>query len=237
MNISAFAIDHHLNGQSIAKEINQAIKSELETSLAGVPSWVQEHVFEFAEALYPLVQAEQKATQAPGNDSPPYVVNMLQEPPAAASERFQDFYAELEQFLRIEESSPARDHPEQGEEEHERQTAISEDTIREILELVEGALCSIFYDRSVARSTALLHDSNSMRFVESTCSQRRTTHHTTRRSPVVSRHSICWISHSSISTFTSTVPVTSSIASSSLVGRVSASVNPNDVSCSFPPFW
>ena len=152
VNISAFAIDRHLDGQSVGKEVNQAIRSELETALAGVPSWVQEHVFEFAEALYPLVQAEQKGTQAPGNESPPYVVNTLQEPPAGASERFQDFYAELEQLLRIEEPSPARDHPEQGaseEEEHGRPTAISEDAIREILELVEGALCSIFYDRSV----------------------------------------------------------------------------------------
>jgi hypothetical protein len=111
--------------------------------LAGVPSWVGEHVFEFAEELYPLVKSP---TQKTGPDSTQYVVNTLQETPAAASQRFQDFYTELEQLLRIEESPPNH---EQGEEHDPREAAMSEDKVREIVELVEAALCSVFYDRLV----------------------------------------------------------------------------------------
>lgn len=140
--------------KDIGKEINKALRSEVKESLAGLSSWVVERVLEFTAGLYPLVKASNKGETFPTNSA--YVVNVFEETPEEASERFQDFYGMLEQDLRLggtpflgrrrEEQYLGID-AEKDSERRVQEKIESEGKIRDIMEIVEQTICSLFYDR------------------------------------------------------------------------------------------
>ena len=155
IEISAFTIDRPIVGHDVGKAMNQGIKHELEESLADLPPWVTERVHEFTEELYPLAKTAAKDSLGVEAASSPYVANALQETPEAASQRFQDFYGLLEQDLRQGRIAlPGSDLVTSSEGESHQETSMpgqiaSETGIRATLEIVERAVCSLFYDRQV----------------------------------------------------------------------------------------
>jgi hypothetical protein len=120
----------------------------------------------FARDMYPFAVGVGSGGKKHGTDGQTheggkvvYVPNAMQETPVDASERFQEFYASLEQDLR----EGGGRHHEGGKDGNDakggkgvkdggRVKGESELRIREILETVERTLCSSFYDRHVLLS-------------------------------------------------------------------------------------
>jgi hypothetical protein len=113
----------------------------------------------FARDMYPFVVGVGSGGKKHGTDGQTleggkvlFVPNPMQETPVDASERFQEFYASLEQDLRVgghhhEGGKDGNDA--KGVKEGGKVKGESELRIREILESVERTLCSSFYDRYV----------------------------------------------------------------------------------------
>jgi hypothetical protein len=154
VEISVFTIDQRIIGQNVARGIVEGIKREIEESLTDLPLWAVERVHEFTQDLYPAVNAPKKAPTTAETDSW-YIVNTFQETPEAASQRFQNFYALLEQDLRLEWAPSQSRHSETDsnsefdQERRMQEKMASEIKIRDILETVERTVCSLFYDRQV----------------------------------------------------------------------------------------
>ena len=122
--------------------------------MSGLPSWVVDRTQSFALPLHPLTK--EPKTSKGGNGSAVldtlksvYVVPEDEIPPEELSSQFQAFYDALEDDLRIS-GSPStllrRDDRHNGEE-REREKEEQDAKVRESLERVERALCSVFYDR------------------------------------------------------------------------------------------
>lgn len=169
--ITAFAINRKIVSKDIGREINRALRAEIKESLAGLPTSVTDRVHEFSSDFYPLVKASKfsankkpfKTTEtgSPGfpgqspaaSSSSVLIINPILESPEDLSERFQDFYASVEEDLRGGSTpflSRKRDDQPPGEEVV-TQKIDSDAKIAEIMETVERTICSLFYDRSVGR--------------------------------------------------------------------------------------
>ncbi|KII87103.1 hypothetical protein PLICRDRAFT_42742 [Plicaturopsis crispa FD-325 SS-3] len=161
VEVSAFTIDRRIVRKDVGKEITKALKTEIKESLAGTPSWVVDRVQNFSVGLYPLVKAPKKSPPPPeGGVSPPpspYMVNASEEIPEELSEKFQDFYALLEQDLRAG-GSPLlgrRREDVSADDDRERERRVESDSrVREILESVERTICTLFYDKLFLPSTS-----------------------------------------------------------------------------------
>ena len=134
------------------------------------------------------------------------IVNRVMEMPEIVSARLQDLYLGLEQDVRIRGLSFWRvgsgegceeNDSEQGKEESMEEGSEDEDErrvrdkidnearIKEVMDVVERTICSLFYDRSGFRFLLSLWLEGSLTRLDCTCNPLRMTHHTTRRCRVV----------------------------------------------------
>lgn len=159
----------------------------LNSSGGEVPGWVTQRVIEFCEPWFPFVRApkiissthtqsvkprrEEKEKEKDGmgdwNVNPDGIdgEGMLED----KVDFVQDFYIQLEEGLRVELGmrSSGKDENEMdavegdngnGKDAEEREkTDESEMRIRDIMELVERAICSFFYDRYVVKQITQQH--------------------------------------------------------------------------------
>ena len=163
VEVSAFTIDRRIIRKEVGKEINKALKAELKAALASasalgdvsLPSWIAERVYDMTADWYPFVKSP-VSTRKLGSEkdlvSQGFIVNNVEGNPDDAADRLQDFFLGLEQDMRAT-GSPAR--PKDKEQElaqedekgRDRQQLNSESRIRQIMEVVERAIMSLFYDR------------------------------------------------------------------------------------------
>ncbi|THH06133.1 hypothetical protein EW146_g9708 [Bondarzewia mesenterica] len=164
VEVAAFTIDRRIIRKDISKKINKALKTELKETLlmSNAPSWVVDRVNEFTLGLYPFIKNPSSPkgpfAQNDGGASPtpPYMIDPPKETPEEMSQQFQEFYAVLEEDLHAEQS-PTTARPRNGqtfaaEQERDREKRAMEDAtgkegIKEVLEVVERVVCSLFYDR------------------------------------------------------------------------------------------
>ncbi|KAF4569894.1 hypothetical protein EYR36_009696 [Pleurotus pulmonarius] len=172
--ITAFAINRKIVSKDVGREINRALRAEIKESLAGLPTSVTDRVHEFSSDFYPLVKASKfsankkpfKTTEtgSPGfpgqspaaSSSSVLIINPILESPEDLSERFQDFYASVEEDLRGGSTpflSRKRDDQPPGEDVV-TQKIDSDAKIAEIMETVERTICSLFYDRVFMQPTS-----------------------------------------------------------------------------------
>ncbi|TDL23809.1 hypothetical protein BD410DRAFT_746660 [Rickenella mellea] len=158
VEVSAFAIDRHINRREVAKVLTKAIKTEIKDSLAGIPPWVVDRVQSFSINLHPMPKTSKRARSevVPSDASYAYSVSTIDEPPDEMERTFQSFYSSLEEDLNSSSGgSPTllRKRDERNaEDDNERKKGISdkdehEARNRQILEKVERTICSLFYDR------------------------------------------------------------------------------------------
>ena len=159
VEVSAFTIDRRIIRKEVGKEINKALKAELKAALAStsalgdilLPSWIAERVYDITADWYPFVKSP-GSTRKLGSEkdlvSQGFIVNNVEENPDDAADRLQDFFLGLEQDMRAT-GSPARpkDKEQEDEKGRDRQQLNSESRIRQIMEVVERAIMSLFYDR------------------------------------------------------------------------------------------
>ena len=153
--------------------MNKVLKAELKAALNAsaslgnipMPSWIVERVHDVSAVWYPFVKAassspkkklggSEKETSSIG-----YFVNPVAENPDDAAERLQDFYLCLAQDMRVggkplsskrkeKDESDAEDEQERDKREHELMEI--ETRVRDVMEVVERTITSLFYDRFVS---------------------------------------------------------------------------------------
>lgn len=158
----------------------RGVKGEIGASFAEghVPGWVAERVVAFMGDLMPLVKGtkgtegdkghlgskeagggrgggagkEKEGRKAGGK----YVVNTFGGGIEELSERFQEFYAGLEEELGTRGAGPGPGpiaggdewrEAETGRARREREEDEKEARVRRVMEVVEGTVCGLFYDR------------------------------------------------------------------------------------------
>lgn len=165
-------------GKQLNKALRCEIRESLRTTKdADVPHWVVERVSEFCDPWFPFVRAPKTMSIKPkgANDMPvkekerdkdkdkekEWVVNPIanEESLEDTAERVQEFYTQLEEGLRVELSKATRTHERETSSdvasvENEKDTGEkvedeNEARIREVMELAERTVCSLFYDRCV----------------------------------------------------------------------------------------
>ncbi|KAG1722836.1 uncharacterized protein EDB91DRAFT_1174108 [Suillus paluster] len=143
--ISAFSISRAVHRHDVMREVLAALKSELTSTLetAGVPAMVIERVQSFASPLLPFVRGPAGKKKLHDIGASPskhgtWAVNLDagKDCPEELSEKFQDFYVELEREVRVE-----------MEKEKGASEAEQESRVKEVVEVVEGTLSTLFYDR------------------------------------------------------------------------------------------
>lgn len=144
--ISAFSISRAVYRHDVMRDVLAALKSELTSSLetAGVPAMIIERVQSFASPLLPFVRGPAGKKKLHDIGASPsrhgtWAVNLDAGKSRAEelAEKFQEFYLELEREVRIEVEK------EKGEVSEEEQ----ESRVKELVEVVEGTLSTLFYDR------------------------------------------------------------------------------------------
>lgn len=144
--ISAFSISRAVYRHDVMRDVLVALKSELTSTLeaAGVPAMIIERVQSFASPLLPFVRGPAGKKKLHDIGASPskhgtWAVNIDagNDRPEELAEKFQEFYLELEGDARIE---IEKDKGEASEGEQESR-------IKELVEVVEGALSTLFYDR------------------------------------------------------------------------------------------
>lgn len=173
IEVSAFTIDRRIVRKEIGREMNKVLKAELKAALNAsaslgnipMPSWIVERVHDVSAVWYPFVKAassspkkklggSEKETSSIG-----YFVNPVAENPDDAAERLQDFYLCLAQDMRVggkplsskrkeKDESDAEDEQERDKREHELMEI--ETRVRDVMEVVERTITSLFYDRFVS---------------------------------------------------------------------------------------
>jgi len=169
---SVVVIQRKIVRRDVGKAMNKNVRRKIKTSLSPltlntsdgvmeVPEWVVQRVLELCEFWFPFIRAPKTISStrfgAAGHGSEKereqWVVNPMEvEHFEDTIDFIQDFYAKLEDYLRVE-LLGTNDHNESsGQEKIERATTTmrEEIMIRSIIELVEKAVCSIFYDRYVS---------------------------------------------------------------------------------------
>ncbi|KAG2136104.1 uncharacterized protein EDB93DRAFT_1254091 [Suillus bovinus] len=144
--INAFSISCAVYRHDVMRDVLAALKSELTSTLetVGVPAMIIERVQSFASPLLPFIRgpAGKKKLHDIGASPSKYgtwTVNLDagKDRPDELTEKFQEFYVELEGEVRTEIEK------EKGETSEEEQ----ESRVKEIVEVVEGTLTTLFYDR------------------------------------------------------------------------------------------
>ncbi|KAG1841241.1 hypothetical protein DFJ58DRAFT_77051 [Suillus subalutaceus] len=144
--ISAFSISRAVYRYDVMRDVLAALKSELTSSLemAGVPAMIIERVQSFASPLLPFVRGPAGKKKLHDIGASPskhgtWAVNLDagKDRPEDLSKTFQEFYLELEGEVRIEIEK------EKGEASEDEQ----ESRVKELVEVVEGTLSTLFYDR------------------------------------------------------------------------------------------
>ncbi len=160
--------------KDIGKEINKTIRAELKAALreatkhrsVAVPSWITERIHDLTIDWYPFIKARshssanknistEKSTKDFGGQG--YVVNSIEENLEDLAELIQDFFASLEQDMRLsgepfawkrkERGSDSEAEDESEREKWEQEKLESEEKIREVMEMVERMIAWLFYDR------------------------------------------------------------------------------------------
>jgi len=168
IEVSAFTIDRRIVRKEIGREMNKILKAELKAALNAsaslgnipMPSWIVERVQDMTATWYPFVKApsssplkKKKTGSEKETNSIGYFVNPVAENPDDAAERLQDFYICLAQDMRVGGSSKRREKDESdGEEERgkrEHEMMEIETRVRDVMEVVERTVASLFYDRFV----------------------------------------------------------------------------------------
>lgn len=201
-------IEKKISRQDVGKEMNKVLKREIKNSLSSsegveVPDWVLDRVLEFCEPWFPFVRAPKTISSLSSKlggmgsekdkDKDEWIVNPMENDQLEDIVDFmQDFYSQLEDYLRVELGGSS----ESGSGGEEKGAIEVEVKIRGIMELVERTVCSLFYDRYVLSYPCLRV--RPTKGCELGCSRnrRRTTLHMTRHSLIGSRHSTCWTLHS-----------------------------------------
>jgi hypothetical protein len=153
--------------------MNKILKTEVKAALNAssslgnipMPSWVVERVQELTAIWYPVVKGptnsplKKKGSSEKEFSSIGYFVNPIAENIDDAAERLQEFYLCLAQDMRVGGVPPSSKREEKdveldGEDEQERdkrehEMMQSETRIRDIMEVVECTITSLFYDRFV----------------------------------------------------------------------------------------
>ncbi|KAG2052918.1 hypothetical protein BDR06DRAFT_989903 [Suillus hirtellus] len=144
--ISAFSISRAVYRQDVMRDVLAALKSELTSTLetAGVPAMIIERVQSFASPLLPFVRGPAGKKKLHDIGASPskhgtWAVNLDagKDRSEELAEKFQEFYLELEGGVRTEIEK------EKGEASEEEK----ESRVKELVEVVEGALSTLFYDR------------------------------------------------------------------------------------------
>ena len=176
IEVSAFTIDRRIFRKEIGREMNKILKAEVKAALNAsgslgnvpMPSWIVERVQDMTATWYPFVKAPSNSTLKKKHGSEKetssigYFVNPVAENPDDAAERLQDFYLCLAQDMRVggipfssSSSSKRRERDgEDGEDEHERdkrehEMMEIETRVRDVVEVVERTITTLFYDRFV----------------------------------------------------------------------------------------
>lgn len=154
--------------------MNKILKTEVKAALNAssslgnipMPSWVVERVQELTATWYPIVKgpttnppSKKKGSSEKEFSSIGYFVNPIAENPDEAAERLQDFYLCLAQDMRVGGVPPSSkreekdveldDEDEQERDKREHEMMQSETRVRDIMEVVERTITSLFYDRFV----------------------------------------------------------------------------------------
>ncbi|KAF5332134.1 hypothetical protein D9611_008124 [Ephemerocybe angulata] len=167
IDVTAFTIDRKIVRYDVAKEINKGLKHEIKGLLASssgpkdafpMPGWVLDRVLDFTVDWFPFVRVKAKQDQERSG----YVVNTLEESSDDAADRVQEFLMLLDQDLRaagtpfVHRHSRGSESDADVEKERDRreQEGLQVETrVREVLELVERIICSLFYERLFMQST------------------------------------------------------------------------------------
>lgn len=158
IEISAFAIDRRISRKDVGKVVCSALKAELITGMAGLPTWVIDRVHAFASPLYPLIKtsalsAAESMNGTRGNQSsnfkpPAYQIPAIVETVDEIADHFQEFYEKLEAEMRA--KAKKKDLVTSNNSEEEPATERidpDESKIRDAMEIVERTLTMLFYDR------------------------------------------------------------------------------------------
>jgi len=164
---SVMVIQRKIVRRDVGKAMNKNVRREIKASLAlntsdgamEVPEWVVQRVLELCEFWFPFIRAPKtissKKFGAAGHgyekEREQWVVNPMEVEHFEDTVDFiQDFYAKLEDYLRVELLGANNHNESSGQGKTERATTMREEImIRSIIELVEKTVCSIFYDRYV----------------------------------------------------------------------------------------
>ncbi len=173
VEVPAYTIDRKIIRKDLAKELNRAVKAELKFALANpampghdpVPNWVLDRVYGVTADWHPFFRKpstlqKKLAGEKGGKDTNGngYIVNTLEESPDDAAEHLQDFYLALEQDMRSGGTSfiprwkdrlggDTESEADDEKDQREQDMMESETRIREVMEVVEQAIASVFYDR------------------------------------------------------------------------------------------
>jgi hypothetical protein len=162
-------------GKDMNKALRRDVWDSLTNSGANValPVWVIDRVDEFTAPWYPMVKDTepvlrsgpwQKTGAGTGDKGKEniYVVNRMEETSDEVAARLQGFYLELEQDVRIggpfvggaegvegkdDVNEELEDNEEKDDERRVREKIDNESKIKEVMEVVERTICSLFYDR------------------------------------------------------------------------------------------
>ena len=172
IEVSAFTIDRRIVHKEIGREMNKVLKAELKAALNAsaslgnnpMPSWIVERVHDVTAPWYPFVKVPSSSSrkklgsEKETSSSIGYFVNPVAENPDDAAERLQDFYLCLAEDMRVggmpfsskrkeRDGEDGEDEQERDKREHEMMEV--ETRVRDVMEVVERAITSLFYDRFV----------------------------------------------------------------------------------------
>ncbi|KAF8835944.1 hypothetical protein BDN67DRAFT_974743 [Paxillus ammoniavirescens] len=158
IEVSAFSIGTSISRKDVSKGIVSALKAEIAVALNDQPPWIVERVQSFALPLFPFIKAPAGKKKLHDIGGSPnrilYAINTTQDKPEELADKFQDFYHAIEAELRngdkpsvekSREDTDASDLQDDGRVEEEKEGQHVR--IRDVLEIIETTLCTLFYDR------------------------------------------------------------------------------------------
>jgi hypothetical protein len=216
IEVSAFTIDRRIVRKEIGREMNKILKAELKaalnasTSLGNIPmpSWIVERVQDMTSTWYPFVKApssslKKKTGSERETSSIGYFVNPVSENPDEAAERLQDFYLCLAEDMRvggvpISSIRREKDHELDGVDERERdkrehEMMEIEMRVRDVMEVVERTITTLFYDRFVPFFCCPSFFELLIFSTDYSCSPRPMTYPMMRLCQIGLQRLICWI--------------------------------------------
>lgn len=168
--MNVIVIQRKIVRRDVGKVMNESVRREIKTFLnpltfrtsdgvVEAPEWVVQRVLELSEFWFPFIRAPKTVSSSKAavvehgaeKEREEWVVNPMEvEYIEDTVDLIQDFYAQLEDYLRVELLGTNGHGETSGQERNERATTMREEIkIRGIIELVEKTICSLFYDRSV----------------------------------------------------------------------------------------